>query len=75
MNQQSPQQPQVPHMVLTKPSFNEYRPIAILVPQSKLGLIEGTTLEMSEELRIKDRVMLSREGSREETPQNLTPNL
>ncbi len=63
INQQQPQHYQVPHKVLPKPSFNDYRP----------GLAKGKTLEIGQNIQMWDKVMSSRDGFKEETPQNLTP--
>jgi hypothetical protein len=37
-------------MVLLEPSFNDYKLDAILIPQNRLGLAKGKTLEIGQEL-------------------------
>ncbi len=60
-------------MVLPEPSFNDYKPDVILIPQNRLGSLEGKTLDIGQELQMWERVMSSRSKSKEEAPHNLTP--
>lgn len=62
-------------MVLLEPSFNDYKLDAILIPQNRLGLAKGKTLEIGQELQMWERVLSSRGKSKEKTPHNLTPKL
>ncbi len=60
-------------MVLTKTSFNDYKPIVILIPHSRIWSREMTILEIGQKLQVWDKVMSSRDRFKEEKPQNLTP--
>ncbi len=60
-------------MVVLNSTFNNFRPPAIVLPQSKLRLIEGHVLNMDLGLQMRDMGMSSKYGFKEETPQNLTP--
>jgi len=55
-------------MVILGPSFNEFRPHAIMVPQSKPRSAKGKMLEIDLGLQVRDMGMSSKDDYKEETP-------
>lgn len=65
-------QSQIPQVVFTKLSLNVHRLVKIFVSHNQLGYL-SRSFKVFYELSMRDKVVSSREGSKEKTPQNLTP--
>lgn len=59
-------------MVVLGSTFNNFRPPTIMLPQHRLGLVEGQGLDMDLGLQMKDRGMSLEDASKEERSHNLT---
>ncbi len=53
--------------------MHDFKPPTIVLPQSRLGLVEGQGLDMGLGLQMRDRGISSRDASKEKSPHNLTP--
>jgi hypothetical protein len=55
------------------PIMHDFRPLTIVLPNSRLGLVKWQGLDMDLGLQMRDRGMSSKDASKEKTPHNLTP--
>ncbi len=60
-------------MEVLGPIMHDFRPLTIVLPNSRLGLVKWQGLDMDLGLQMRDRGMSSKDASKEKTPHNLTP--
>ncbi len=60
-------------MVVLKPTFNNFGPLTVVLPQSGPRSTKGQGLDMDLGLQIRDKGMSSKNAFKQETPQNFTP--
>jgi hypothetical protein len=60
-------------MVVLRQIFNDFRPLAIVLPHNRPRLVEGQMLDMDMGLQMKDKGMSSEDVWKEETQHGLTP--
>lgn len=73
IEQQQPHPYQEPQMVVLRQIFNDFRPLAIVLPHNRPRLVEGQMLDMDMGLQMKDKGMSSEDVWKEETQHGLTP--
>jgi hypothetical protein len=60
-------------MVVLRQIFNDFRPLAIVLPHNRPRLVEGKMLDIDMDLQMRDKGMSLEDVSKEETPHDLTP--
>lgn len=71
MEQQQSHSFQEQQMEVLGPPMHYFRPLVIMLPQSRPSLSEGQRLDMDLGLQIRDMGMPSEDAFKEETPKNL----
>ncbi len=73
IEQQQPHPYQKPQMVVIKQIFNDFKPLAIVLPHNRPRLAKGQMLDIDMGLQMKDKGMSLEDAYKEETSCDLTP--